>query len=85
MGNGSGVSRADLRSARLGRLRVLVPMTNAIAGIDLAGKKQMVVVTDLGSTVIARTPAACSIPCRATFISTGPRPARGRRQFLPRR
>ena len=47
MGNGSGVSRGDRnRNARLGRLRVLVPVTNAIAGIDLADKKQMVVVTD---------------------------------------
>jgi len=47
MGNGSGVSRGDRnRNARLERLRVLVPVTNAIAGIDLAGKKQMVVVTD---------------------------------------
>jgi hypothetical protein len=34
------------RNARLERLRALVPVTNAIAGIDLAGGKQMVVVTD---------------------------------------
>src|SRR6266568_7123039 len=47
MGNGSGVSRGDRnRNARLERLRALVPVTNAIAGIDLAGKKQLVVVTD---------------------------------------
>ncbi len=38
MGNGSGVYRGDRnRNARLKRLRVLVPVTNAIAGIDLAG------------------------------------------------
>jgi transposase len=38
MGNGSGVSRGDRnRNARLGRLRALVPVTNAIVGIDLAG------------------------------------------------
>ena len=50
MGNGSGVSRGDRnRNARLERLRRLVPVTNAIAGIDLAGSKQMVVVTDHGS------------------------------------
>ena len=55
MGNGSGVSRGDRnRNARLGRLRVRVPVTNAIAGIDLADKKQMVVVTDHDSKVIAR-------------------------------
>ena len=47
MGNGSGVSRGDRnRNARLERLRVLVPVTNAIAGIGLAGSKQMVVVAD---------------------------------------
>ena len=40
MGNGSGVSRGDRnRNARLERLRALVPVTNAIAGIDLAGKQ----------------------------------------------
>ena len=48
MGNGSGVSRGDRnRNARLERLRRLVPVSNAIAGIDLAGSKQMVVVTRL--------------------------------------
>src|SRR6266540_172627 len=46
MGNGSGVSRGDRnRNARLERLRALVPVTNAIVGTGLAGKKQMVVVT----------------------------------------
>src|SRR5258706_14199546 len=54
MGNGSGVSRGDRnRNARLARLRVLVPSTNAIVGIDLADKKQMVVVTDHDSKVLA--------------------------------
>ena len=60
MGNGSGVSRGDRnRNARLERLRALVPVTNAIAGIDLAGKKQMVVVTDHDSKVIARRVFRC--------------------------
>jgi transposase len=36
-----------------------VPVTNAIAGIDLAGKKQMVVVTDHDSRVIARRTFRC--------------------------
>ena len=40
MAHGSGVSRGDRnRNARLERLRALVPATNAIVGIDLAGKK----------------------------------------------
>jgi transposase len=60
MGNGSGVSRGDRnRNARLARLRVLVPATNAIAGIDLADKKQMVVVTDHDSKVLARKTFRC--------------------------
>ena len=55
MGNGSGVSRGDRnRNARLERLRALVPVTNAIVGTGLAGKKQMAVVTDHDSKVIAR-------------------------------
>ena len=55
MGNGSGVSRGDRnRNARLTRLRALVPVTNAIVGIDLADEKQMVVVTDHDSKVLAR-------------------------------
>ncbi|HEV8278053.1 MAG TPA: hypothetical protein VGQ26_20475, partial [Streptosporangiaceae bacterium] len=60
MGNGSGVSRGDRnRNARLERFRVLVPVANAIAGIDLAGSKQMVVVTDHDSKVIARRTFRC--------------------------
>jgi transposase len=47
VGNGSGVSRGDRnRNARLARLRALVPVTNALVGIDLADAKQMVVVCD---------------------------------------
>jgi hypothetical protein len=37
MGNASGVSRGDRnRNARLSRLRALVPLENAIVGLDLA-------------------------------------------------
>jgi transposase len=51
----SGVSRGDRnRNARLARLREAVPVTNAIAGIDLADSKQMVVVSDHESRVLAR-------------------------------
>src|SRR6266516_8066772 len=60
MSNGSGVSRGDRnRNARLVRLRELVPVTNAIVGIDLADKKQMVVVTDHDSKVFARKTFKC--------------------------
>jgi hypothetical protein len=52
MGNGSGVSRGD-------RLRMLVPSVSAIVGIDLADKKQMVVVTDHDSKVVARRTFRC--------------------------
>jgi hypothetical protein len=60
MGNGSGVSRGDRnRNARLVRLRERVPVTNAIVGIDLADTKQMVVVTDHDSKVLARRTFRC--------------------------
>ena len=55
MSNGSGVSRGDRnRNARLVRLRAAVPVSNAIVGIDLADRKQMVVVADHDSRVLAR-------------------------------
>ena len=55
MNNGSGVSRGDRnRNARLSGLRLAVPVSNAIVGIDLADRKQMVVVTDHDSKVLAR-------------------------------
>jgi len=60
MNNASGVSRGDRnRNARLGRLREAVPLSNAIVGIDLADKKQMVVVTDHDSKVLARRTFRC--------------------------
>src|SRR6187401_2972144 len=60
MSNGSGVSRGDRnRNARLARLRAAVPVTNAIVGIDLADPKQMVVVTDHDSKVLARHTFRC--------------------------
>jgi transposase len=43
----SGLSRGDRnRNARLARLRELVPLSNAIVGIDLADDTQAAVVTD---------------------------------------
>lgn len=55
MVEGSGLSRGDKRrNARLARLRELVPGSNAIVGIDLADKKQAVVVCGHDSQVLAR-------------------------------
>jgi transposase len=52
---GSGLSRGDKRrNAKLAELRLLVPVDNAILGIDLADKKQVVVVCDHDSQVLAR-------------------------------
>ena len=60
MNNGTGVSRGDRnRNARLSRLRAAVPVTNAIVGIDLADRKQMLVVTDHDSKVLARRTFRC--------------------------
>jgi len=67
MGNGSGVSRGDRnRNAKLARLRALVPTSNAIVGIDLADNKQMVVVCDHDSKVLARR----TFRCRAWDLGT---------------
>ena len=55
MDNGSGVSRGDRNcNAKLARLRELVPVTNAIAGVDLADNRQMVVVCDHDSSSPSR-------------------------------
>jgi transposase len=60
MVNANGVSRGDRnRNARVARLRELVPVKNAIVGIDLADRKQMVVVTDHDSRVLARRTFRC--------------------------
>jgi len=60
MNNGNGVSRGDRnRNSRLVRLRELVPVENAIVGIDLADDKQMVVVCDHDSRVLARRTFRC--------------------------
>lgn len=60
MSNGNGVSRGDRnRNARLAQLRSLVPVSNAIIGIDLADNKQMVVVCDHDSKVLARRTFRC--------------------------
>jgi hypothetical protein len=60
MGNASGVSRGDRnRNARLSRLRALVPLENAIVGLDLADNKQVVVVCDHDSQVLARRTFRC--------------------------
>jgi len=77
MGNGSDVSRGDRnRNARLKRLRALVPVSNAIAGIDLAAKKQMVVVCDqlfpCGSCHADEVPAHRKTQmCRSTVTVNG--------------
>jgi len=53
--NSSALSRGDRRrNSRLSRLRELVPVGNAVLGIDLADTKQVVVLTDLDSQVVAR-------------------------------
>jgi transposase len=47
------------RNARLARPRGPVPVTNAIVGIDLADARQMVVVCDHDSKVLARKTFRC--------------------------
>jgi transposase len=60
MNNGTGISRGDRnRNDRLARLRALLATTNAIVGIDLADRKQAVVVTDHDWRVLARRRLTC--------------------------
>jgi transposase len=60
VGNASGISRGDRdRNARLARLRQLVPFESAIVGVDLADKKQMVVVCDHDWRGLARRTFRC--------------------------
>jgi transposase len=55
MVEGSGLSRGDKRrNAKLARLRDLVPVDNAIMAIDLADEKQVAVLVDHDSRVLAR-------------------------------
>jgi hypothetical protein len=62
MSNGSGVSRGDRnRNARLSKLRGAVPGSSAIVGIDLADRKQVLVVTDHDSKVLARRTVRCTV------------------------
>jgi hypothetical protein len=78
--NASGISRGDRnRNARLARLRALVPLENALVGIDLADKKQMVVVTDHDSRVLARKTFRCLGPGTSARRWTGPLVAPRRR------
>ena len=55
MGNGNGLSRGDRRrNERLERLRAIVRPDRAVVAIDLADDKQVFVVTDHDSRVLAR-------------------------------
>jgi hypothetical protein len=79
MSHGSGVSRGDRNwNARLSRLRAAVPVTNAIVGIDLADRKQMLVVTDHDSRVLARRTFRCKAWDLGTALDWAADRARGR-------
>src|SRR5947207_4934691 len=78
MNNGNGVSRGDRnRNARLVRLRELVPLGNAIVGIDLADSKQMVVVCDHDSRVLARRTFRCKAWDPRGWVGLGSRASEG--------
>jgi transposase len=60
MNDRSELSRGDRnRNHKLAWLRALVPVTNAIVGIDLADDMQAAVVTDHDSRVLARRRLSC--------------------------
>ena len=55
MSHRKGLSRGDKRrNARLERLREVLPRENAILAIDLADNKQVMVLADHDSRVLAR-------------------------------
>ena len=55
VGKGNGLSRGDRRrNERIERLRRAVPVGNAILGVDLADEKQVAVLADHDSRVLAR-------------------------------
>ncbi|MGV9795623.1 IS110 family transposase [Gordonia sp. NPDC003422] len=61
MSDRSRLSRGDKRrNARIARLREIVTRDNAVLGLDLASSKQVVVVTDHDSQVLARRTFRCS-------------------------
>jgi hypothetical protein len=81
MGHASGISRGDRnRNVRLARLRAMVPVDNAIVGIDLADTKQ-VVVCDHHTKVLARRTFRCRTGTSASRW-TGP-PTGQLRCYLP--
>jgi hypothetical protein len=85
MANGTGVSRGDRnRNARLSRLRELVPVTNAIVGIDLADNKQMIVVCDHDSKVLAGRTFRCRAWDLGGRVGLGSRTRRRRGSRGPR-
>ena len=60
MNDRSDLSRGDRnRNDKLAQLRELLPVTNAIVGIDLADNKQAAVVTEHDSRVLARRTLSC--------------------------
>lgn len=55
MSKGSGITRGDRRrNAQKARLRGLVPVVNAVAGVDLGEKKQVLAVMGLDGQVLGR-------------------------------
>jgi hypothetical protein len=82
MGGGSGVSRGDRnRNARLARLRSLVPVSNAMVGIDLSGRTGPAAgsVSRGGDRAVLddrhpdARPARSSPPCRAAPAAAAPK------------
>ena len=62
MSKGSGLTRGDVRrNERKAGLRVLVPASHAVAGVDLGERKQAVAVTGEDNRVLARRTLRVSV------------------------
>jgi transposase len=67
MSNGSGATRGDRRqNARKARLRALVPVGNAMAGVDLAERNQTLAVVSAETHYAIASDASAEIAAHAT-------------------
>lgn len=76
MSNSRRLSRGDnRRNARIARLRAVLPHEHAVLAIDLAERKQVLVVTDHDSKVLARRTMRCRVWQLTEAIDWGRRQA----------
>jgi transposase len=77
LSKGSGITRGDRRrNAKKARLRALVPLGNAVAGLDLGEKRQALAVTGADGQVLARRSPQVSVHDLGPYLDWAVRQAR---------